>query len=125
MDCPICLTLIDLNSKNFVSTECGHQFHCRCLMTHVSHNGYSCPFCRQNMLKGTNTSIEETNTSIDETNTSIDDFIPFQMENSVYEWLRDVATTSIGRGRGGRILPDNTVLWYVDRTPTNPPISDC
>jgi hypothetical protein len=34
---------------NKVVTECGHAFHCSCLMQNVSHNGFSCPYCREKM----------------------------------------------------------------------------
>ena len=44
-ECPICLEEI-VGLKNRVTTECGHTFHCRCLMTNAAHNGFGCPFCR-------------------------------------------------------------------------------
>jgi len=44
-ECPICLEEI-VGFKNRVTTECGHTFHCRCLMTNAAHNGFGCPFCR-------------------------------------------------------------------------------
>jgi hypothetical protein len=44
-DCPICLTEIEGN-HNRVVTECGHAFHCSCLMQNVAHNGFACPYCR-------------------------------------------------------------------------------
>ena len=45
LECPICLEVID-GFKNRVTTECGHTFHCRCLLTNAAHNGFGCPFCR-------------------------------------------------------------------------------
>ncbi len=48
--CPICLENIS-GSKNMVITECGHSFHCNCLMTNVSHNGFKCPYCRTKMCE--------------------------------------------------------------------------
>ena len=48
--CPICLENIS-SSKNMVITECGHSFHCSCLMTNISHNGFSCPYCRTKMCE--------------------------------------------------------------------------
>jgi len=39
---------IDL-TKNCVTTECGHQFHAKCLMQNVAHNGFDCPYCRATM----------------------------------------------------------------------------
>jgi hypothetical protein len=44
-DCPICLTTIN-GDNNKVITECGHTFHCICLMQNVSVNGFACPCCR-------------------------------------------------------------------------------
>lgn len=46
--CPICLENIS-GLKNMVITECGHSFHCRCLMINISHNGFNCPYCRTKM----------------------------------------------------------------------------
>jgi len=47
-ECPICLCEIE-GRKNIVTTECGHTFHCKCLMQNVAHNGFACPFCRTEM----------------------------------------------------------------------------
>jgi hypothetical protein len=44
-ECPICLDDI-IGLKNCVTTDCGHTFHCRCLLTNIAHNGFACPFCR-------------------------------------------------------------------------------
>ena len=44
-ECPICLEEI-VGLKNRVTTDCGHTFHCRCLLTNIAHNGFGCPFCR-------------------------------------------------------------------------------
>ncbi len=49
-DCPICMDPID-GLCNRVVTECGHVFHCSCLMKNVSHNGFDCPYCRTIMAK--------------------------------------------------------------------------
>lgn len=49
-DCPICLSPFDDDSLiNKVTTECGHTFHCSCLMKNVAHNGFGCPYCRTAM----------------------------------------------------------------------------
>ena len=50
VDCPICMEVIVTN-KNIVITECGHTFHCSCLMTNIAHNGFSCPYCRTAMAE--------------------------------------------------------------------------
>ena len=49
-DCPICMDEVDF-IKNCVTTECGHTFHARCLMTSVAHNGFACPYCRTAMAE--------------------------------------------------------------------------
>jgi uncharacterized Zn finger protein (UPF0148 family) len=48
--CPICLDEIDFTTvSNRVTTECGHTFHCNCLMQNCAHNGFGCPYCRKVM----------------------------------------------------------------------------
>jgi hypothetical protein len=47
-ECPICYESIE-QIKNCVTTECGHQFHCKCLMQNAATNGFSCPMCRTTM----------------------------------------------------------------------------
>ena len=48
IECPICMDAIDA-SKNSVVTDCGHTFHCSCLMQNAAHNGFGCPYCRSTM----------------------------------------------------------------------------
>ena len=50
IECPICMDVIDQNS-NLVITECGHSFHCSCLMKNTAHNGFGCPNCRTMMAE--------------------------------------------------------------------------
>jgi hypothetical protein len=50
IECPICYEEID-QLKNCVTTECGHQFHCSCLMKNSATNGFSCPMCRSIMAE--------------------------------------------------------------------------
>lgn len=47
-ECPICMDNIE-DMCNKVITECGHIFHCSCLMKNVNHNGFKCPCCRSKM----------------------------------------------------------------------------
>ena len=49
-ECPICYDDMDL-LKNCVTTECGHKFHCSCLMKNAANNGFSCPMCRNVMAE--------------------------------------------------------------------------
>jgi hypothetical protein len=48
VECPICYEEIN-QLKNCVTTECGHQFHCSCLMQNSAINGFACPMCRSTM----------------------------------------------------------------------------
>ena len=49
-ECPICMDdIIGLNNR--VTTECGHAFHCSCLMQNAAHNGFGCPYCRTTMAE--------------------------------------------------------------------------
>ena len=48
--CPICMDDIDIN-KNCIVTECGHKFHCSCLMKNAATNGFGCPMCRTVMAE--------------------------------------------------------------------------
>jgi len=50
IECPICMDVIEEN-KNSVITECGHKFHCSCLMKNSCHNGFDCPMCRFAMVE--------------------------------------------------------------------------
>lgn len=49
VDCPICYEEIDFKCKDFLKTECGHDFHASCLMTSVRYSGFKCPYCQQLM----------------------------------------------------------------------------
>jgi hypothetical protein len=42
-----------------VTTECGHTFHCRCLLTNAAHNGFGCPFCRAELADAVEDSDSE------------------------------------------------------------------
>ena len=48
IECPICMDEIDI-TKNSVITDCGHMFHCSCLMQNAVYNGFVCPYCRTTM----------------------------------------------------------------------------
>lgn len=50
IECPICYDEINV-LKNCVTTECGHTFHCSCLMKNSATNGFSCPMCREVMAE--------------------------------------------------------------------------
>ena len=50
LECPICMDTIE-GLCNRVVTECGHAFHCSCLMQNAAHNGFGCPYCRTKMAE--------------------------------------------------------------------------
>ena len=58
VECPICYDEID-QLKNCVTTECGHQFHCKCLMQNSATNGFACPMCRSTMAEEAEDSDDE------------------------------------------------------------------
>ena len=64
-ECSICLENID-GVSNKVVTDCGHTFHCKCLMTNVSFNGFGCPFCRNVMAEEKNDDDEEEDSEEDD-----------------------------------------------------------
>jgi len=59
-ECPICLEVVEVHA-NRVITECGHIFHCKCLVTNIAHNGFACPYCRTAMAE----KIEDDNSEDD------------------------------------------------------------
>ena len=58
VECPICYEEIN-QLKNCVTTECGHQFHCSCLMQNSAINGFACPMCRSTMAEDDEEEEEE------------------------------------------------------------------
>lgn len=58
MECPICYEELVVN-VNCVVTECGHHFHCSCLMKNAAVNGFGCPFCRTQMAEKVEEEEEE------------------------------------------------------------------
>ena len=64
-ECSICLENID-GVSNKVVTDCGHTFHCKCLMTNVSFNGFGCPFCRNVMAEEKDDDDEEEDSEEDD-----------------------------------------------------------
>lgn len=58
IECPICYEEIDLE-KNCITTECGHRFHCKCLLQNAATNGFACPMCRSTMAEEPELSDDE------------------------------------------------------------------
>ena len=73
IECPICMENID-EIANKVVTECGHTFHCSCLMRNAAFNGFGCPYCRTVMAE------ERKSDNDDDTNSYYSD-IPQEMFN--------------------------------------------
>ena len=51
--CAICLDLTDA-TRNFVSLDCGHQFHFACIMGNMANGGQNrnqCPMCRSTVVE--------------------------------------------------------------------------
>jgi len=48
-ECPICMLEIT-GVVNRTMTECGHEFHTKCLLSNVAFNGFGCPYCRGEMV---------------------------------------------------------------------------
>ena len=49
-DCSICLEVLD-GINNRLTTDCGHCFHTNCFLQNVSHNGFACPNCRNQLVE--------------------------------------------------------------------------
>ena len=71
-ECPICMENID-SVCNRVVTECGHAFHCSCLMKNAAHNGFGCPYCRTVMAEQPEDSDSEDSDSDSEEETVFDE----------------------------------------------------
>lgn len=81
-ECPICYDEINI-LINCVTTECGHMFHCKCLMQNSATNGFSCPMCRAIMATEPELSDSEA-----------DDFEEDDFEEDDIEGFDDNALTS-------------------------------
>ena len=73
IECPICYDEID-ELKNCVTTECGHRFHCKCLMQNSATNGFSCPMCRSIMAEELADSDSEGEYEDEDEDEEIEDF---------------------------------------------------
>lgn len=51
IQCSICLENITNLENNYLITECKHCFHTNCLLKNISKNGFTCPFCRHQMIE--------------------------------------------------------------------------
>ena len=72
MDCPICFEVINLE-LNCLKTECGHQFHTSCMLQNVSHNGFGCPLCRNELVQKNDAEEADDETEWTQTDSDFDD----------------------------------------------------
>ena len=77
--CSICLDDIDVKNNN-MTTDCGHCFHTTCFLQNVSHNGFACPNCRNQIIEepecesDDDDDEDEEDEEDDEENEDVDDF---------------------------------------------------
>jgi len=83
IECPICMEGIE-GTLNIVTTECGHVFHCRCLMQNAAHNGFGCPYCRAIMAE----TPEEEDSDDDEGSFIDDEDEQDEQENYILQGFR-------------------------------------
>jgi hypothetical protein len=51
-DCSICMQNIDSTSCDYTATQCGHEFHSKCLLTYlINYRKSNCPCCRGNLCE--------------------------------------------------------------------------
>jgi hypothetical protein len=81
-ECSICMDVIE-GQRNIIVTECGHMFHCSCLMQNIAHNGFDCPLCRSIMAETADDDDDDDDEDIDELDSQAD-----------YEMFDDDALTS-------------------------------
>jgi hypothetical protein len=127
-NCPICLIDID-DTRNKIITNCGHHFHCLCLMQNVKKNGFACPCCRT-LINEEEKSKEVTQVNNDDeipelVEVEVDSSVPFYFNriiapggrnivssnNNIYsftsEMWTDARTSLIGASRGGIAVYSN------------------
>ena len=115
--CPICYEAMDFVSyTNIISTECGHKFHCACLLKHTSINGYGCPCCRTQMVETDhpNRSIPDLTLSSDQDTIpdtdQIDDYFnpgPLEDESYILDGVRWMFQQAYG-------LPIDNITPHTD-----------
>jgi hypothetical protein len=120
--CSICLETINKN-KNKVITNCGHTFHCICLIKNVSINGFACPYCRTNITEEENTDedisiedfsyVEDLTTELNLANDAIliDNMNSVVLENEIY--------TNEARRRNQIEYEENIINEYVNEININ------
>jgi len=115
VDCPICFEMIE-GQKNCVTTECGHQFHTKCLMMNVAHNGFGCPCCRSIMAEDTREQDDEddwSDSSSEESSQSSDSNSE-EEEEFALRGFRMLMNRLEGTEIEQQDLDDDNTLYYGD-----------
>jgi len=122
-ECPICLTEFAIGvTVNKVETECGHVFHCSCLMKNVAHNGFNCPYCRNNIAE--NPIEEESDDDEDVEDDILSGFRWFfrQIEETPIQVMRDgVITNELNLDEDGYYFEGEYDYWEEDNQYIHPP----
>ena len=130
IECVICYEAIE--GKNCVTTECGHQYHCTCLMKHVSANTFDCPMCRS-CMGGADMKPVEDSDSEDDSDDDWDDevevrlFREFSGRNRNSWWDGNEGSTSLPSSSSISLDEENSSLrsfkWMFERVANDPTMS--
>ena len=94
-ECPICTDkFVGLNNR--VTTECGHTFHCSCLMKHVARNGFGCPYCRATMAENPNCRAAIAMAEIPDDPDDPDDYFDHTSDINLDNYLNDFGVYNFG-----------------------------
>ncbi len=110
-ECPICLEKIEISTGNFIRTSCNHCFHSTCFLENAFRNGFTCPFCRNNLV---NTSSNSNSNTLEEDSLKK---VVKKNDNS-----KTIATAAIRTGGKGGPLRKERQVESVDRLAKKPPI---
>ena len=91
-DCSICLEVLE-GVHNRLTTDCGHCFHTNCFLQNVSHNGFACPNCRNQL-------VEEPNDESDDE----DDYDEDDYDDDDEESVDDTSVSVAGPGLESHVL---------------------
>jgi hypothetical protein len=110
-ECSICLENI-VGVSNKVVTDCGHTFHCKCLMKNITFNGFGCPYCRNAMAEydgnysdSDDEDVEDEDDEEEEDEEDIEDEEDEEDEEDIEEDIEDEEEENIK-------MPDATYVTY-------------
>jgi len=96
-DCSICLEVLE-GVHNRLTTDCGHCFHTNCFLQNVSHNGFACPNCRNQLVE------EPIDESDDEDDYDEDDYDEDDYDDDDEESVDDTSVSVAGPGLESHLL---------------------